>query len=93
MARLVEILKGLWLRSMMHRALLVAPPVALLAVGGLHHGGRAHHRSIFHRQGRTRRHFPGRAGHGDDQSGQHGAGGFGGFGERRFRQRGLQFAR
>ncbi|HXP82145.1 MAG TPA: efflux RND transporter periplasmic adaptor subunit [Verrucomicrobiae bacterium] len=30
MARLVEILKGLWLRSMMHRALLVAPPVALL---------------------------------------------------------------
>jgi HlyD family secretion protein len=30
MARLVEILKGLWLRSMMHRALLVAPPVALI---------------------------------------------------------------
>ena len=30
MARLFEILKGLWLRSMMHRALLVAPPVALL---------------------------------------------------------------
>lgn len=30
MARLIEILKGLWLRSMMHRALLVAPPVALL---------------------------------------------------------------
>jgi HlyD family secretion protein len=30
MSRLVEILKGLWLRSMMHRALLVAPPVALL---------------------------------------------------------------
>jgi HlyD family secretion protein len=30
MARLGEILKGLWLRSMMHRALLVAPPVALL---------------------------------------------------------------
>jgi HlyD family secretion protein len=30
MARLVEILKVLWQRSMMHRALLVAPPVALL---------------------------------------------------------------
>jgi HlyD family secretion protein len=30
MARLVEILKGLWLRSMTHRALLVAPPVALI---------------------------------------------------------------
>jgi HlyD family secretion protein len=29
MARLLEIFKGLWLRSMMHRALLVAPPVAL----------------------------------------------------------------
>jgi HlyD family secretion protein len=30
MARLLEILKGVWLRSMTHRALLVAPPVALL---------------------------------------------------------------
>ena len=30
MARLSETLKNLWLRSMMHRALLVAPPVALL---------------------------------------------------------------
>src|SRR6202166_365819 len=30
MSRFVEFLKGLWLRSMMHRALLVAPPVALL---------------------------------------------------------------
>src|ERR1700722_13489807 len=30
MARLFEILKNLWQRSMMHRALLVAPPVALL---------------------------------------------------------------
>ena len=29
MAKYVEILKGIWLRSMMHRALLVAPPVAL----------------------------------------------------------------
>jgi HlyD family secretion protein len=29
MARLLQILKSLWLRSMMHRALLVAPPVAL----------------------------------------------------------------
>jgi HlyD family secretion protein len=29
MARLFEFLKGLWLRSMMHRTLLVAPPVAL----------------------------------------------------------------
>jgi HlyD family secretion protein len=29
MARVGEFLKGLWLRSMMHRALLVAPPVAL----------------------------------------------------------------
>jgi HlyD family secretion protein len=30
MARLLENLKGFWLRSMMHRALLVAPPLALL---------------------------------------------------------------
>lgn len=30
MARLLDILKGLWLRSMMYRALLVSPPVALL---------------------------------------------------------------
>src|ERR1700680_1387800 len=30
MSRFVEILKGLWLRSMTHRAMLVAPPVALL---------------------------------------------------------------
>jgi HlyD family secretion protein len=30
MARLLEILKGFWLRSMVHRALMVAPPVALL---------------------------------------------------------------
>src|ERR1039458_5524730 len=30
MGRLIEILKGLWLRSMMHRALLVAPPVVLV---------------------------------------------------------------
>src|SRR5579864_9223109 len=30
MARLLEILKGVWLRSMTHRALLVAPPVALI---------------------------------------------------------------
>src|ERR1700688_3791714 len=30
MARLLQILKGFWMRSMMHRALLVAPPVALL---------------------------------------------------------------
>lgn len=30
MARLLEILKALWVRSMMHRALLVAPPVALI---------------------------------------------------------------
>lgn len=29
MARFLEIFKGLWQRSMMHRALLVAPPVAL----------------------------------------------------------------
>jgi HlyD family secretion protein len=29
MARLLEILKNLWVRSMMHRAMLVAPPVAL----------------------------------------------------------------
>src|SRR5579863_6728100 len=29
MARLLQILKGLWLRSMMSRALLVAPPVAV----------------------------------------------------------------
>jgi HlyD family secretion protein len=30
MAKYLEILKGIWLRSMMHRALLVAPPVALI---------------------------------------------------------------
>ena len=30
MARLLEILKSLWVRSMMYRALMVAPPVALL---------------------------------------------------------------
>jgi HlyD family secretion protein len=35
MARLLEILKGLWLRSMMHRALLIAPPVALILWMGL----------------------------------------------------------
>src|SRR5579863_9850344 len=35
MARLLEILKGFWLRSMMHRALLVAPPVALILWMGL----------------------------------------------------------
>jgi HlyD family secretion protein len=29
MSKIAEILKGFWLRSMMHRALLVAPPVAL----------------------------------------------------------------
>ena len=42
MARLLETLKGLWLRSMMHRALLVAPPVALfLWVGYVTVGERA----------------------------------------------------
>jgi len=35
MARLFEILKGFWMRSMMYRALLVAPPVALLLWVGL----------------------------------------------------------
>ncbi len=30
MKRIMEILKGLWQRSMMHRAMLVAPPVALI---------------------------------------------------------------
>jgi len=30
MARILESLKGLWQRSMMHRAMLVAPPVALI---------------------------------------------------------------
>ncbi len=34
MARILELLKGLWQRSMMHRALLVAPPVALILLGG-----------------------------------------------------------
>lgn len=33
MTRLLEILKGLWQRSMMHRALMVAPPVALILLG------------------------------------------------------------
>ena len=41
MARVVEFLKGLWLRSMMHRALLVAPPVAVfLWLGYITVGGR-----------------------------------------------------
>jgi HlyD family secretion protein len=35
MSRVVEFLKGLWLRSMMHRALLVAPPVVLFLWLGL----------------------------------------------------------
>src|SRR5450759_1297528 len=35
MAQLFEILKGFWMRSMMYRALLVAPPVALLLWVGL----------------------------------------------------------
>ena len=35
MARISEYLKGLWLRSMMHRALLVAPPVAAILWLGL----------------------------------------------------------
>src|ERR1017187_9243946 len=34
MGRLIESLKGLWLRSMMHRALLVAPPVVLILLLG-----------------------------------------------------------
>ncbi|MBZ5662118.1 MAG: efflux RND transporter periplasmic adaptor subunit [Acidobacteriia bacterium] len=34
MGRFIEILKQMWLRSMMHRALLVAPPVALLLYMG-----------------------------------------------------------
>ncbi len=34
MTRLLEILKGLWQRSMMHRAMLVAPPVALILLAG-----------------------------------------------------------
>src|SRR5580692_8696166 len=35
MARLLQILKGIWLRSMIYRALLVAPPVALFLWVGL----------------------------------------------------------
>src|SRR6202051_2497660 len=35
MARLFEILKGFWMRSMAHRALLVAPPVELFLWVGL----------------------------------------------------------
>jgi HlyD family secretion protein len=35
MARLLQILKNIWLRSMMYRALLVAPPVALFLWVGL----------------------------------------------------------
>ena len=34
MARFLEIFKGLWQRSMMHRAMLVAPPVALILWAG-----------------------------------------------------------
>jgi HlyD family secretion protein len=34
MARILELLKALWQRSMMHRALLVAPPVALILLAG-----------------------------------------------------------
>jgi HlyD family secretion protein len=42
MGRLMEKLKGLWMRSMMHRALMVAPPVVLLLyVGYLTVGARA----------------------------------------------------
>jgi HlyD family secretion protein len=33
MGRLLEALKGMWQRSMMHRALMVAPPVALILLG------------------------------------------------------------
>ncbi len=35
MHRIVEIMKGVWQRSMMHRALLVAPPVALILWAGV----------------------------------------------------------
>src|SRR6266851_4472520 len=35
MRRFVEIMKGLWRRSMLHRAMLVAPPVALMLWAGL----------------------------------------------------------
>ena len=41
MARIVEILKDLWQRSMMHRAMLVAPPVALMLWVGLRLGRRS----------------------------------------------------
>src|SRR6202166_2216856 len=42
MARLLQILKNIWMRSMIHRALLVAPPVALfLWVGYITVGARA----------------------------------------------------
>ncbi len=34
MKRTMEILKGIWQRSMMHRAMLVAPPVALILWSG-----------------------------------------------------------
>src|SRR6202051_2905235 len=34
MNRTMEILKGLWQRSMMHRAMLVAPPIALILWAG-----------------------------------------------------------
>ena len=55
MARLLEILKGLWLRSMMHRALLVAPPVALfLWVGYVTVGART-----------TAQYFTAKVDHGD----------------------------
>src|SRR5579862_2082262 len=33
MARVLETLKGIWQRSMMHRAMLVAPPIALILWG------------------------------------------------------------
>lgn len=35
MARILELLKGLWQRSMIHRALLVAPPVALILLAAI----------------------------------------------------------
>src|SRR5580698_5750565 len=35
MHRIVEIMKNVWQRSMMHRALLVAPPVALILWAGV----------------------------------------------------------
>jgi HlyD family secretion protein len=47
MANILELLKGLWQRSMMHRAMLVAPPVALILLGGYSTVGQRNNAQYF----------------------------------------------